>query len=268
MSFDFNIDADEEWGFDTSPICSFSKLKERLTAMGIEIGKAEAYKKISSVDVLPEDIGERLVIDDDGIFYIDDTGNKHQAFLYKRRYRLAAYGKPRIHICRCQTIMAFMSSSGTIPEYRVAETDSVKVLNWDNNNEETEVSKHCANMMFDNKIQNSKDFEEILSRAATSESTELELDYYGYVKDWEEISRAYRTKKGFTCERCGIHVEDFDHAFMQTHHKNGDKKDNREGNLECLCICCHADVDDVHRHNFSIGGNRVMLQHFMEKYIL
>lgn len=271
MSFNFDLDTKEEWMGNTAPIFSFPKLKERLITMGIKIGKADTYKKINSVDVLPEDIGERLVINNDGIFYIDDNDNRHHAFLYKRHYHLNTYGKPRIHTCRCQTINAFMNSSGSIPEYRVAETDTVMVLNWDNNNEETEVSnlplcKFCASMLFNNKIQNSKDFEEILSRAATREPTELELDYYGYVKDWEEISLAYRTKLNFTCERCGTHVKDFDHAFIQTHHKNGDKTNNKETNLECLCIHCHANVDDVHRRNFSIGGKPVMLQKYLEKY--
>ena len=99
------------------------------------------------------------------------------------------------------------------------------------------------------------------------EPTEYDVDIFGYVKNWEEISLAYRTKKLFTCERCGIHVENgFDHYYMHTHHKNGVKTDNREGNLECLCIKCHSEVDDTHRRNFSSGAQKVMIDEYMHKY--
>lgn len=37
-------------------------------------------------------------------------------------------------------------------------------------------------------------------------------------------------------------------------------------NLECLCIRCHANVDDVHRKNFSKGDNLFRLNDFNEKY--
>lgn len=53
---------------------------------------------------------------------------------------------------------------------------------------------------------------------------------------------------------------------MQTHHKNGVKTDNREGNLECLCIKCHSEVDDTHRRNFSSAAQKVLIEDYMRKY--
>ena len=74
-------------------------------------------------------------------------------------------------------------------------------------------------------------------------------------------------KHDFICERCGIKIDDpFDRQFIHTHHKNGEKTDNRESNLECLCIKCHSVVDEYHRKKFSKGGNRVLLQDFKDKY--
>ncbi|MDE5883364.1 MAG: hypothetical protein K2H60_16705 [Muribaculaceae bacterium] len=47
---------------------------------------------------------------------------------------------------------------------------------------------------------------------------------FNTVKDWERISMAYRANRQFTCERCGSKVKDgFDHQYMQTHHRNGNK---------------------------------------------
>ena len=53
---------------------------------------------------------------------------------------------------------------------------------------------------------------------------------------------------------------------VQVNHINGIKTDNNGKNLECLCIRCHANVDDVHRKNFSKGDNLFRLNDFNEKY--
>ena len=59
----------------------------------------------------------------------------------------------------------------------------------------------------------------------------------------------------------------FDRMYWETHHKNGDKLNNNDSNLECLCISCHADVDDCHRANFSKGANLAKLNSFKQKYL-
>ena len=98
-------------------------------------------------------------------------------------------------------------------------------------------------------------------------SQEVDADIFGYVKDWEQISRRYREYHNYTCERCGLQITNpWDRQFMQVHHRNGIKTDNNGKNLECLCIRCHANVDDVHRKNFSKGDNFFRLNDFNEKY--
>lgn len=39
MSFDFYMDAEEEWCYDTNPICDFPNLKKRLTDMAYRLDK-------------------------------------------------------------------------------------------------------------------------------------------------------------------------------------------------------------------------------------
>lgn len=276
MSFDIDIDFDEEWlenPIDEEPIFCFPKLKDKLTSMGVKIGEAGAWRTVGTVDVLPEDIGTRILFEDGGIFYIDDEGIKRQGFMYKHSFYFEYNGvsnQPRFHIYKCSTIQNY----GQVA-YRFANAEPVKIYSKNTHREvmveHLKLCSNCRDLLMrhnDLNIQDSTDFVEILKEAGeVKEPQELELDYYGYVKDWEQISLAYRSKHNFTCEHCGIKIDDgFDRQYIHTHHKNGDKTDNREPNLECLCIKCHSEVDDTHRKNFSRGGNKVMLEDFINKY--
>lgn len=273
MSFDFDIDAEENRNFNTDPICDFPYLKKRLTDMGIQIGQAGAWRSVGTVDVLPKDIGERILFEDGGIFYIDDEGVKRRGFMYKTRFYFEWEGRvnhPKFHVCKCAAIENFGREA-----YRFANAEPIKVFSR-NARKEVEVKGmelcgFCKRMLMDEeamRVNNSTDFVEILKEAGDVEkSAEYDVDIFGYVKNWEEISLAYRTKKDFTCERCGTHVENgFDHFYMHTHHKNGVKTDNRESNLVCLCIKCHSEVDDVHRRNFSSAAQKVVIEEYMRKY--
>ena len=60
----------------------------------------------------------------------------------------------------------------------------------------------------------------------------------GYTDDWDSISFQYRAKQQFKCEECGIDLNDHRH-LLHTHHKDGNKQNNRETNLQALCMDCH-----------------------------
>lgn len=279
MSFDINIDFDEErlesqsYEPEEEPIFTFPRLKSRLQSMGIHIGQAGAWRTVGTVDVLPEDIGTRLLFEDGGIFYIDDEGIKRRGFMYKTSFYFEWQGKtnqPKFHIFKCQAIDSFGRDA-----YRFANAEPIKVYSRDKRKEvmveHMDLCGYCRKMLIAAeafRVRDSSDFVNILKEAGdVEEPTEVDVDIFGYVKNWEEISLAYRSIHKFTCERCGVHVEDgFDHQYMQVHHRNGVKTDNREINLECLCIQCHSNVDEIHRKNFAKGGNRILLQEFINKY--
>ena len=258
---------------EETPIFSFPTLKETLMKMGIEIGEAGAWKTVGTVDVLPEDIGTRLLFEDGGIFYIDDDGVKRRGFMYKTSFYFEYQGQrrnPKFHVCKCQAIDSFGRGA-----YRFANAEPIKVYSRDKKKEvlveNLELCGYCRNMLNLQealRINNSTDFVDILKEAGdVKEPHEEEVDIFGYVKDWEQISLNFRSKYDFVCSKCGVRVDDgIDHQYLHTHHRNGNKLDNRESNLECLCIECHSNVDETHRKNFSKGAKKIMLEEFKSKY--
>lgn len=273
------LDLDKEKYFEDcatdAPIYSFGGLKKLLTSLGYHIKKAEGYKAIDVADVTLEEIRSgAMEFTDDGIFVTTD-GVRRQIFLYKRDYHLELYGKPRFHIRKCKTIQAFMDTAGSIPQYRRANTNIVWVHDIDDGMQDKEVEqlplcKYCFQMVQDAfPSMTTADFVELLKNAEDEEPEQsVEVDIFGYTKDWEVISRGIRERHDYTCENCGLHITDpYDHCYIHVHHKNGRKIDNRESNLQCLCLRCHANVDDRHRERLlGTGAKRLEFSQFEKKY--
>ena len=59
-----------------------------------------------------------------------------------------------------------------------------------------------------------------------------------YTADWAEVSRRVRDRAGYSCQDCGVRL-DQDRRLLQVHHANGVKTDNRPTNLKALCAACH-----------------------------
>ncbi|CAG9884442.1 hypothetical protein F3B42_14450 [Bacteroides ovatus] len=258
------------------PFYQFDRLKSQLRTMGIEIGEASPWTPVGTIEVLPEDIGTKIKFEENGIFYIDDNKIEHQGFMYKRNFYFHDYGEsmPKFHIRNCEALQLYGKDA-----YRFANNEPIKVFARDRAvRHEVEVSglqlcNYCANILageLTNKIHNSTDFVEFLKQTEgifPDENGDVDVDIFGYTKNWEQISHAYRSLHQFTCERCGLQITNLlDQHYMHTHHKNGNKIDNRETNLECLCVRCHSEVDDRHRKRLSTGANRIILEDFNEKY--
>lgn len=264
---------------DEEPIFDFLPLRDFLTRKGYIVAKAQGYKpfKPEVVDPMEEIRRGTMEFRDDGIFVINpENGEEQQIFLYKYDYHLTLYGKPRFHICRCDTINQMIRANHFNGHYVRANTDPVPVQNMDNGYEEVMVSnlqlcKYCIDKINQYGNINSEEFVQILSEINNTndvdENIEIEVDIFGYTRDWEQISKNFREEHLFTCNRCGLRIDDlFDRQYIHCHHKDGNKLNNNSSNLECLCIECHSQVDDRHRKNFSLGANGIMLADFRKKY--
>ncbi|HQT03995.1 MAG TPA: hypothetical protein PLU46_03315 [Thiotrichales bacterium] len=70
----------------------------------------------------------------------------------------------------------------------------------------------------------------------------------GYSEDWQQVSLNFRQKKAFTCEGCGVRLDQHKH-LLHEHHIDGDKRNNYDHNLKALCIDCHR-KEHLHDHMF------------------
>lgn len=63
-----------------------------------------------------------------------------------------------------------------------------------------------------------------------------------YADNQHDIHQALKKKNGWKCERCG-HPHDPETGYTLTiHHLDGNKSNNTEWNLACLCQRCHLTV--------------------------
>lgn len=61
----------------------------------------------------------------------------------------------------------------------------------------------------------------------------------GYSPDWPQRSHWFRKRRKFTCEKCGVQLKFVPH-LLDMHHVDGDKRNDHDQNLRCLCKLCHA----------------------------
>ena len=260
---------------DEEPIYNFVALRNHLVRLGYIVEQAQGYREIRPEEVTIDSINRgELEVTEEGIFVIGPGSQRQQVFLYKRDYRLETYGKPRFHICRCGVINDFIVSGRFREHYVRANSDPVPVYNIDNRRREVMVDelplcKLCLSKIREYGNMTSTDFVKILREArGTDEEPEVhEVDIFGYTRDWDDISRQYREAHNYTCERCGLRIDDiFDRQYIHCHHKDENKLNNRDSNLECLCLRCHSKVDDYHHHNLTTGANRIIMEEFEKKY--
>ena len=173
---------------------------------------------------------------------------------------------PKYHFYNCSTLKA-MNESGRFDRYvvsaRVDGLFDVRLIEKKHSQRERarlNVCKNCLNDMrfkgYSHQSMSTKQKDQFVAEFAPSEffalyprSLLIKQPVYDsehapkneYTEDWEAVSLLARTAVGWRCQLCQVDLgSQHLRRFLQTHHKNGLRWDNSAGNLEVLCLKCHA----------------------------
>lgn len=251
---------------------SFTILEQKLNQLGYPDATESGFRSIRidfNAETLKKAVKEGKVrFSDDGI-YLTHEGREWKGYMYMPTYRISQYkSMPRFHLTRCDRIEELFSTGygsyykwSNNPLNDITDRDTKEVFK----DQALQLCSHCQSSIIG--IKNTEDFFETLEVNETQDVENIDVDIFGYPLNWQQISRAYRTEKNYTCERCEIRIENgYDKRFIHVHHRNGNKLMNRKDNLECLCILCHANTNETHEQNFDKRRMKTQLQTFIEKY--
>jgi len=68
-----------------------------------------------------------------------------------------------------------------------------------------------------------------------------------YPSNWKEIAERIKRKNNYRCERCGVKDSHNpkDGNLLSIHHMDGNKSNNEDWNLICLCQRCHLHMQHI-----------------------
>jgi len=251
---------------------NFGSLDEQLTKWGFPVIDGKSGFQSIRIDFNAQNFQKAvregtIQFRADGIYLIHE-GREWKGYMYMPTYRVKRYNSmPRFHLTRCEKIQELFSG-GHGHYYKwsnnklndITERDTREVYE----NQKLQLCSHCRASIIG--IKDTEDFFETLE-TEEPETKSVEVDIFGYDKNWQKISREYRKIKNYTCENCGVKpARDFDKRFWHTHHKDGDKTNNKQPNLECLCILCHSYKDHTHEGNFDKASMKRPLETFVKQY--
>lgn len=236
-----------------------------------------SYPPTGSVDIQLE--GEKI----ESLFH--PTGllirNNRPVFVYIRDHTISFSSDPRdrnrIHFAICWTLIDMQERGRFTSRYHVtSHTDDRYIIDI-GENKELKVPlypcKHCLRMI-DYRCYNLFDWngkEKIVEEFNAKDAMDRLWQHFytfrhqvkdlrpdtaetGYIRRWSEFSYLFRKSKKFICDGCGVKTN---RRLTDTHHKDGDKRNNSRDNLACLCKICHGEIhphyniSDAHRREIE-----------------
>lgn len=250
----------------------FQKLNKNLDNLNYQEVTVSRFK-VERRDFSLEESKGNIRWSTDGV-YLMINGIEHKGYMYIKEPRIEKYGNfPKFHVTECTTIIQQKNINNFINRYFWHNSNIVDLEDYDTNKKfkdvVLELCSNCRTKANISNYRNTEGFYNLLNiqTPLTNRNENVELDIYGYTKDWQRISRLYRTKVNFTCENCSIVINDnFDKRFLEVHHKNGNKLNNSDNNIECLCVLCHANTNKRHEENYSKKNNQLKVKSFVDIY--
>ena len=220
-------------------------------------------------DLSTEENAGNIEYRDNGI-YLTSNGQEYKGYIYlKFKVQIQKYGYPKFHIMKCQKLDEKIAAGVFIGQYYWHNSNTVSIEDRPSGaaheNITLDLCGYCRSVNTPSTTQEFYDgLEEENQNIQLNQS--IEVDIFGYVREWQQISQKYKEKKNYTCERCKIQMDGVDKRYIHTDHKNGDKTRNVESNFECLCILCHCYKDELHKENFGKRRMKRELITFVNKY--
>lgn len=248
---------------------NFIKLSQKLDFLNFpEVN--ESRFEIVRKDFSEEESRGNITFKNDGV-YLKINGVEHKGYMYIKVADVDQYGFPKFHISNCQTITQQQSQNRFHGHYYWSNSNIVAVQQRGTSKIHEDVNlalcAYCRNAAGIIDYKNTQGFFDLLDIQDNGPVNNAELDMFGYVKEWQQISKKFRIENEFTCDNCTIKIENkFDQRFIQVHHKNGNKLVNNRENLQCLCTLCHSNIDERHTVNFQKKRSVHEIAAFVEKY--
>lgn len=219
-------------------------------------------------DLTQEENAGNISYRQDGV-YLTVNGQEYKGYIsLKFKVQIAKYGYPKFHIKKCGTLETSIQNGDFLGRYYWHNSNKVSIEDRPSGRIHEDINLElCGYCRSYNSPSSTQEFyNELEENDELNQEEDIEVDIFGYVREWQRISQQYKTKKDYTCEKCNIQMTGIDKRYIHTDHKNGDKTRNVESNFECLCILCHCYKDEQHRQNFGKKRMKRELTAFVDKF--
>lgn len=254
-------------------LIQFKRLEDFLEKNKYIYQKREPYKLIVKDFTIEEKKGN-IEYTSEGIFLLQN-GNKYQGYLSLKVADLESHGFPKFHVVECRTILEQKRIGNFDDRYFFNNSKFVTITDSKSGeifeNQKLDLCKNCIKVLKECNYENTIEFSELLEQFNLKIANgEVKLRNDGRPFEWEKISKAYKLRKNYTCEICGFggdSLKTFDRFYIETDHVIAWELTNlNEDNLQCMCVLCHSQKDEIHQENYRKPAQLKKIKRFVGKF--